>query len=326
MKTISVILPCYNEEEALPLYFKSADPIIAEIPDYSFRFILVDDGSKDRTFTIMNELYEKRDDIEVVSLAGNYGQNAAIYAGLSVCKSDYAIVMDVDLQDPVELLKDFAKKFSEGYEIVSPRRVDRKTDGFFKRTTAKMFYRFANKLEGKEILPENVNMFRGFSKRVVDIINSAPSKDRLFLNDIARIGCKTCYINFTRHKRSSGTSKYNINKMFNHAFNIISSGTSRPLYSLIKVGAISTFITALIFIALLVTECVVNRAGFYPLITTFFIISAIFLGVSILIFVIGIIAIYLHNILLNSRNEPIFRININLKQEDKESTEQKKED
>ena len=176
MKSISIILPCYNEEEALPLYFQNVDPIIKEIKDYNFNFILVNDGSKDKTLEVMNELYQKRDDIEIVNLARNFGQNPAIYAGLSVCDSDFTIVMDADLQDPVELIKTITEKFSEGYDVVSPHRANRKSDTWFKRTTAGLFYKFVNAIEGKKVIPENVNAFRGVSRRVVKLFNELPNK------------------------------------------------------------------------------------------------------------------------------------------------------
>lgn len=329
MKTISVILPCYNEEASLPIYFKSVDPVIQDIDDYSFKFILVNDGSKDKTLEVMNSLYEERDDIEVVSLVHNFGQNPAIFAGLSVCDSDYAIVMDVDLQDPVELIKTIASKFKEGYDIVSPHRSNRQSDTFFKRTTAGMFYRFINKIEGKQVLPENVNNFRGISRKVIDAINALPNKDRFLINDIPLIGYKTCYIDFVRQKRSAGQSKYNIGKLFNYAFNLISAGTSKPLYLPIIVGAISTFLFFLAFIGLLITYCLMiatDLMHYNEMITTFFILSGVFLGISIIIFFIGIIGLYLHNILINTRNTPTFIIDIVKRQEDKKREAKESED
>ena len=327
MKTVSIILPCYNEEESLPLYFEAVDKVIKDIQDYSFDFILVDDGSKDKTRQVMDNLYYKRDDIRVVSLTRNFGQNPAIYAGLSVSESDYVITMDVDLQDPVELIKDIVNKFTEGYDVVSPHRGDRKSDTYFKRTTAGMFYRFINKIEGKKVIPENVNAFRGLSKKAVALINSFPNKDRFFLNDAAFIGMKTCYIDFIRQKRSAGKTKYNFSKLFTHAFNLISTGTTNPLYLPIKVGAISSFLFFLAFLSLLITYIVMVNGVFHynQLIFTFMILSAIFLGVSILIFFIGIIAIYLHNILINTRNLPLFIIDSDKKQSDK-SLSSKEED
>ena len=252
MRSIAIILPCYNEEEALPIYFQKVDHVIKDINDYSFKFILVNDGSKDKTLAVMNELFNQRDDIEIVTLARNFGQNPAIYAGLSVCDTDYAIVMDADLQDPVELITTITEKFTEGYDVVSPHRSNRQSDTYFKRTTAGLFYKFVNKIEGKKIIPENVNAFRGISRRVIDLFNNLPNKDRLFLNDVAFVGFKTCYIDFVRQKRAAGASKYNLNKLFNHAFNIISSGTTQPLFTILKFGAISTSISFLVFISLLI--------------------------------------------------------------------------
>lgn len=324
MKTVSVILPCYNEEESLPLYFQAVDEVIKDIDNYSFKFILVNDGSKDNTVEVMNRLYQERNDVELVLLSRNFGQNPAIYAGLSTVDTDYAIAMDVDLQDPVELLKDICEKFDEGYDVVSPHREDRSSDTLFKRTTAKMFYSLVNKLEGKKVIPENVNAFRGLSRRAVDLINSFPNKDRFFLIDVAFVGLRTCYIDFSRQKRSAGESKYSLSKLFNHAFNLISTGTARPLYLLIEIGALCTAFWTLAFLAFLITYICMSAGAFDPCgsaqgaISTFFIISAVFLALSILIFLVGVLGIYLHNILINTRDLPLYIIDRNIKQEDKQ--------
>ncbi len=322
-KKVSIILPCYNEEQALPYYFEAVDPVIKNITDYSFEFVLVNDGSKDNTLEVMNDLYNKRNDIVVVSLSRNFGQNPAFSAGLKVCSGDYAILMDSDLQDPVTLISDICNKFSEGYEVVNPHRADRKTDSLIKRKTAGMFYRFINKIEGKNVAPENVNCFRGLSRRVIDEINALEEKDRQIRTEVPYVGYKTCQLDFRREKRSAGDSKYNMSKMFNLAFDNISSTTAKPLYYPIKFGAIMGGITLLSSIGLTIWYII------YLFYNNFFeisvgytlqivsIISWILFGVNVIIFFIGIIGIYLHNILINTRNRPNHIIDIIKRPEDK---------
>lgn len=307
MKKVSVVLPCYNEEESLPLYFKAVDPILKKITDYTFDFVLVNDGSKDKTYEVMKKLHEERKDITVVNESRNYGQNAAFTAGLMVAKGDYVIMMDADLQDPVELLISICEKFSEGYDVVNPHRASRQTDSYFKRTTAGIFYRFINRLEGKNVIPENVNCFRGLSRKAVDALLSYPEKDRYYVAMVPLIGLKNCNIDFVRQKREAGESKYNISKMFNYAFNLISTTTAQPLYFPIKFGAISSgfsFVGMLVSLVLWILS-LVDVLPWDELYTRVaLIVFSIFFASFLVIFFIGIVCLYLHNILINTRGRP----------------------
>lgn len=310
MKLISVVIPCYNEEESLPLYFKAVDKIIPLLNDYQLEFVLVNDGSKDKTLDVMNNLYENRKDVVVCSLSRNYGQNAAFSAGLSIAKGDYVITMDSDLQDPVEMIVEISKKFDEGFDVVNPRRVNRMKDSKFKRDSAGLFYKIINKLEGKNVIPENVNCFRGMSRKVVDHILSLSEKDRLLLAEIPLVGFKTATIDFAREERQAGESKYNLKKMISYALSNMSNITSRPLYFPIFIGGIMTLISSFIFFVLLVlfilSAC--NVMGGYLILSIFFICSCVFLCSSIIISIIGLVSIYLHNILVNTRNRPTYVI------------------
>lgn len=324
MKTVSVILPCYNEEAVLPLYFKAVDPIIKGVKDYSFEFILVNDGSKDNTLSVMKAIYDSRDDVTIVNLSRNFGQNPALTAGLTTSTADYVIMMDCDLQDPVRLIPEICAKFTDGYEVVSPHRACRETDTRFKRNTAAFFYRFTNSLEGKEVLPPNVNCFRGLSKRAVEKILALPEKDRLLVNEIPLVGFRTCLIDFEREKRLAGKSKYNIKKMVNYAFDIISSGTSKPLYEPVKFGAVLSVLFGIVFLVLLVfylLGCTDVLLFDYPTLGIFLILSAVFFVGSILVFLIGILSLYVHNILINTRDRPTFCIDYVYSKDDKKKDE-----
>ena len=319
MKTIDIILPCYNEEKALPLYFKAVDKIIEELNKYRFNFILVNDGSKDKTYDVMYDLYREREDITIVNLSRNFGQNPAFTAGLETSKGDYVIMMDADLQDPVELIKEIIEKLEEGYDIVSPRRVDRSTDTKGKRNTTQFFYRFINKIEGRNVIPENVNCFRGLTKKIVEQINNLEEKDRYLVSEIPFVGYKTYYIDFKREERVAGKSKYNYKKMITYALDIISVTTSKPLYLPIIVSFFSSFFfffTSLITFILYILN-MTNVLPYSGLYFTFFLINFILLIFSLLVFIIGILAVYLHNILINTRSRPNNIIESVRKPEDK---------
>lgn len=321
MKTVSIIIPCYNEETVLPIYFEAVDKVIAGIEGFQVDFILVNDGSKDKTLDVMKELYRKRNDVNIVNLSRNFGQNPALTAGLASSTSDYVIMMDADLQDPVTMIPKICAKFAEGFEVVNPHRASRQTDTSFKRNTAAFFYRFTNSLEGREILPANVNCFRGLSRRAVDVIMALPEKDRLLVNEIPLVGFKTCQIDFEREKRKAGKSKYNIKKMINYAFDIISSGTTKPLYLPIKVGAVSSGVFFLSSLLLMIFYFL----GHYGVLSfdvaplaLFTVISFVLFGIAVLLFFIGLLSIYLHNILINTRDRPTYCIDYIYRKEEKE--------
>lgn len=321
MKTVSIIIPCYNEEKSLPIYFSKIDNYLKEITEYSFDFILVNDGSKDKTLEVMDEIYNKRDDVNIISFSRNFGQNPAFIAGLEKSKSDYVILMDADLQDPLSLISQITSKFSFGYEVVNPYRLNRNKDSFFKRTTASMFYKLINKIEGNKVVEENVNCFRGLSRRVVDKIISLPEKDKFLLNEIYFVGFKTCQIEFTREKREQGESKYNVKRMTKYALDNISSGTIHPLYWSIKTGTFSLIFSALFFITMLVLYILsyptINIIDNFSLMNTLFIISIVIICFSILLFFIGILGLYLHNVVVNTRNRPTYIIDFYKDKEDK---------
>lgn len=320
-KRISVIIPCYNEEKSLPLYFKAVDPVLLEIKDYDVDFVLVNDGSKDKTLKVMEDLYQSRNDITIVSLSRNYGQNPAFSAGLKVCRGDYAIMMDSDLQDPVTLLPKIAEKFTEGYEVVNPHRSDRTTDSAFKKDSAGFFYRFLNRLEGRKVIPENVNCFRGISRRAIDAINELTEKDRYLLSEVPLVGFKTCYIDFKREERSAGESKYNLKKMVKYALDNISSATAAPLYLPIKFGVFFTFLflftSVILTVFYFLSRFGVLATSSSDIFALFMLASYIFLGLSILLDFLGLVAIYQHNILINTRNRPTYIIDFVKRHEEK---------
>jgi|GEM_PF-713927 len=324
-KTVDIVIPCYNEEEALPLYFKAVDPVLSGIEDYQVGFVLVDDGSKDKTAEVMEKLYQERNDVTVIRESRNYGQNAAFTAGLKASRADYVILMDVDLQDPVELIPQILAKFSEGYDVVNPHRASRKQDSFFKRTTARMFYSFINKIEGKAVLPENVNCFRGLSRPIVDRLLSLPESDRFLINEIPYLGGKTVFIDFVRQKRDAGKSKYSVPKLFRHAFNVISSGTSEPLYTLLMASVGANLCTGTSFLVLLVLWilglCHVRPfiGNVFTGIQTAFLVSAVFYAASFILLAVGVLALYEHNIVLNTRNRPATILDSIRRPEDKKS-------
>ena len=157
MKKISLVVPMYNEEEMIPLFFEKMNEVLESIKGYQFEYVLVNDGSRDNTLNLLKEQKKIQKNIKIVSFSRNFGHEAAVCAGFNHADGDAVIVMDADLQDPPEVISKMLEKYEEGYKVVNGKRVDRKKDSFLKRTTAAMFYKLIKKLSGKIKVPENVD-------------------------------------------------------------------------------------------------------------------------------------------------------------------------
>ena len=172
MKKLSLIVPMYNEEEMIPLFFEKIEEVLSQIKDYTKEIVCVNDGSRDRTLELLKEYKKKNKDIHIVSFSRNFGHEAAVAAGFKCAKGDVMIVMDADLQDPPEVMFELLEKYHEGYQVVNAKRVDRKSDSFLKRTTASWYYKIIRKMSGKIKVPENVGNYRLMDRKVVDEINA----------------------------------------------------------------------------------------------------------------------------------------------------------
>ena len=224
---ISILCPCYNEEKVLDLFFEKISEVLAKIPE-KFEFICVNDGSKDKTLDILKTHAKKDSRVKIIDLSRNFGKEAALTAALDYCKGDAAIPIDVDLQDPPELVSEMVKKWHEGYEVVLARRVDRSSDSYLKRTTAKMFYRLHNLISNPE-LPENVGDFRLIDRKVINALNKMKESHRFMKGLFAWAGFKTFTLNYKRNARSAGTSKFNGWKLWKLALEGITSFSTAPL-------------------------------------------------------------------------------------------------
>lgn len=180
MKKLSLIVPMYNEEEMIPLFFEKINEVLDQITDYNKEIVCVNDGSKDRTLELLKEYRKSNRNIHIVSFSRNFGHEAAVAAGFKCAEGDVMIVMDADLQDPPEVILDLLKEYKKGYKVVNAKRVDRKSDSFLKRKTAEAYYKVIAKMSGKIKVPENVGNFRLMDREVVDIINALPEKTGFF--------------------------------------------------------------------------------------------------------------------------------------------------
>ena len=202
MKKISIIVPMYNEEEMIPLFFETTNNVIKQIDNkYKVSYTCVDDGSKDRTLDLLKKQRKLQSNIRIVSFSRNFGHEAAVCAGLKQSNGDIMIVMDADLQDPPEVILQLIKKYEEGYDVVNAKRINREKDPFLKRITAEGFYSIINKLSYKNKIPSNVGNFRLMTRKVVDYINELTESNRVFRVEVPYVGFPTAEVEFVRPER-----------------------------------------------------------------------------------------------------------------------------
>jgi glycosyltransferase involved in cell wall biosynthesis len=238
---ISILCPCCNEEEALPIFFRETIPVMESLGE-PFEFVCVNDGSRDATLDVLLSVAEKDSRVRVVDLSRNFGKEAALTAALDYASGDAVIPIDADLQDPPELIAEMVAKWREGYEIVLAKRIDRSSDSFMKRFTAQLFYRLHNKISYPPI-PENVGDFRLMDRRVVKTLRGLRERHRFMKGLFAWAGFKTCTVEYVRRFRASGKSKFNGWRLWKFALEGITSFSTFPLTiwlyfgSLVSLGA-----------------------------------------------------------------------------------------
>ena len=306
----------YNEEEMVNLFLEKIYEVLNTLPNYERELVLVNDGSKDKTLTLLKEAKEKNDEIHIVSFSRNFGHEAAVAAGFKCATGDVMIVMDADLQDPPEVIPDLIKKYEEGYKVVNAKRVDRRTDTFLKRKTAEWYYKLITFLSGRIKVPENVGNFRLLDKEVVDVINELPEKNRVFRVIVPFVGFKTATVEFIRAKRPKGTTHYNYKAMFKLAGDsVVSSSTiplKIPLILGILFGILSTgglFVDLILYI---IKVCNPGAMLFFDLGIFTIILFTMFFS-SLILVGLGIICEYIQRIFIEDQARPVYIIEEEIK-------------
>lgn len=257
MKKLSIVIPCYNEESALPYTFDALTKILNiliddnKISDDSY-MLFVDDGSKDKTWEIIENEHAQNKFVKGVKLAGNVGHQNALLAGLLAAKQDcdISVSIDADLQDDVNAIIEMVDKANEGADIVYGVRNDRSTDTAFKRTTAEGFYKFMSLLGVKTVY--NHADFRLMSKRALDALSEFSERELFLRGIVPMIGYNTDYVYYKRSERVAGESKYPLKKMLKFATNGIVSFSTKPLEIITALGFIITLLSILAFIYVLI--------------------------------------------------------------------------
>ena len=247
MKKISVVIPMYQEEEVATECYNRISNVISKLKNYEYEIICVNDGSKDKTLEILEEIALKDKNVKVISFSRNFGHQNAVTAGLKYVSGNCAVIIDADMQDPPELIPEMLKLWEEGYEVIYGKRKKRNGESLFKLITAKGFYRILNLLSNVKI-PKDTGDFRLVDKKVIDVINSMPEHNKFLRGLWGWIGFKQIAFEYERKERFSGKTKYPLKKMLKLASDGIISFSSKPLKMVGGLGIFSIFISFIILI------------------------------------------------------------------------------
>lgn len=300
---LSLIIPVLNEEATIPIFLKKINNIFNNIEYITLEIVFINDGSSDDTLTKLLEMQYHDPRIIVVDLSRNFGKEAALSAGLEVANGRVIVPLDVDLQDPPELIPAMVAKWREGYEVVVGRRARRDEDSWAKRISARWFYRVHNAFADQK-LPENVGDFRLMDRSVVNAINALPESCRFMKGLFAWVGFRTTYIDYARPARVAGESKFNAWRLWNFALDGITSFSTVPLRIWAYIGFALAF-TAFIFATLLFFASVHFRRGCARLYITDGV-HYFFGGLQLI--GIGVLGEYLGRNYIESKRRPVFLI------------------
>lgn len=299
---ISVVVPCYNEEESVRLFYKEMSSV-AEQMDYEFEYIFINDGSSDNTLEILMELGKKDARVKYISFSRNFGKEAAIYAGFSKASGDYVVMMDADLQDPPKLLPKMIEYIQQGYDSVATRRVTRKGEPPIRSFFARMFYKIINKISDVDIV-DGARDYRLMTKQMKDAIVSMKEYNRFSKGIFGWVGFKTKWLEYENVERVAGETKWNFWKLFLYSLEGIVAFSTAPLVLASMFGIIFCLLAFIMILFIVVRTIVFGDpvAGWPSMVCIIFLIG----GIQLLC--IGIIGQYLSKTYLETKKRPQYII------------------
>lgn len=302
MDKISLIIPCYNEEEALPFLYEELKKVSEEMPEQNFEFIFVNDGSKDKTLQTIRELADKDDRVCYVSFSRNFGKEAAIYAGLKKSTGDFVSLIDADLQDPPSLIKEMYKSLkTEDYDCVATRRFNRKGEPPIRSFFAKEFYKLINKISDTEIV-DGARDFRLMTRQMVDAIIDVGEYNRFSKGIFGWVGFNTKWISYENVERVAGQTKWSFWGLFLYSLEGIIAYSTRPLY-LASLFGILFCIIAFVMIVFIIFKTLYFGEEVQGYAST---ICVIFFIGGIQLFCVGILGQYLSKAYLETKKRPLY--------------------
>lgn len=307
MYTLSIIVPCFNEESTIPIFWKEAKTVVGKLADKNalcIEFLFIDDGSTDQTLPLLRTYAQKEPSIHYVSFSRNFGKEAAVLAGFQYAKGDFVVVMDADLQHPPYMLNEMYKALSEeGYDIVAARRTSRKGEPPIRSLFAKIFYHLMNKISKADFI-EGASDFRMFSRRAVDAILSLKEYNRFSKGIFGWIGFKTKWIPYENRERAAGESKWSFWKLFLYSLEGILAFSTVPLSITSVLGCIFCLVAVVwLFVIVVRTFLWGETVAGFPTLACLLLLIGGSLQISL-----GIMGQYLAKTYLETKNRPIFII------------------
>lgn len=303
MKTITILVPCYNEENSIEVLYEHLHNVIGQLHGYNYHILLVNDGSKDNTLAKMQELHIKDPSVSYLSLSRNFGKENAMLAGLDYAEGDAVIIMDADLQDPPELIPQMLQEWEKGYDDVYARRRTRAGETWFKKASAHWYYRILQKFSDIDI-PADVGDFRLLDRQAVDALRSLRERQRYTKGLFSWIGYNKKELLFDRGSRAVGNSKMNFVKLFGLAVDGITSFSVAPLRLASVLGLLISSI-AFIYLLFVIGKTLLfgDPVAGYPSMISII----LFMG-GIQLVVLGIIGEYVGRIFYEAKRRPDYLV------------------
>lgn len=305
MKKISLIIPCYNEESCLLAFDREMEKVVKQMKEYKFEIFYINDGSADHTLELMRHLSKKRDYVRYLSFSRNFGKEAAMYAGFCNVTGDYVAVMDVDLQDPPELLPEMVKLLETGeYDSVATYRVDREGESSIRSFFAKAFYKVINKISDTDII-DGARDYRLMKREMTDVIVQIGEQNRFSKGIFGWIGFRTYWYPYKNVERKAGDTKWSFWRLLKYSVNGIASFSQIPLTIASWMGVICTGISMLAILLIIVRKLLFGDAvqGWASNMCV-----TIFIG-GIQLFCLGIIGQYIGKIYTEVKKRPHYIVN-----------------
>ncbi len=306
MKKLSIVVPCYNEEESIPLFYPAVEKVVSQMNDLKIEYWFVNDGSSDNSLAEMRKLHEQDPErVHYVSFSRNFGKEAGLYAGLQTATGDYVVVMDVDLQDPPEFLPQMYELIKKGeYDCIGTRRVDRTGEARFKSFLSDQFYRVINRISQTSIVP-GARDYRMMTRQMVDAVLTLKEYNRFSKGIFSWVGFKTKYLDYHNVERAAGTTDWSTWKLFKYAFDGIADFSQVPLSIAVWLGTTSFVLSIIGLLFVIIRRIVEPNSSVFGWAS---LICIILLLGGLQLLCIGILGKYIGRIYLQVKQRPIYII------------------
>ncbi len=301
MKKIDIIVPCYNEDAVLELFYEKTTEVIRTVENYEFQFVFVDDGSRDGTYQKMKELANINPQVRYLSFSKNFGKEAAMYAGLTYSDGEYVIVMDADLQHPPELIPKMIAEVEKGVDCCAAQRIGRKGESRVRSFFSRQFYKISNRFTDVNLVQGAVD-YRIMSRRMVDAVLSMSERQRFSKGIFAWVGFTTVWLPYENVERTAGSSKWNFWSLFKYAMDGITAFSVTPLRTVTFIGGLISLFSFIYIAVTLVKTFIygIDVPGYVTLLC-----AVLFLG-GIIELSLGVLGEYVAHIYVEIKGRPIF--------------------